>query len=71
MNTYQLGGAMMFDSQFSRAEKLEATAMQHGREIVDKAAGELKGVKAALIANGIITGISTLILVRSSMKRGR
>ena len=69
-STYQLG-AMMFDKQFSRAEQLEATAMEHGREIVDKAAGAVQGVKAALIANGLITGISTLVLVRAAFSRRR
>jgi hypothetical protein len=57
--TYQMG-AMMFDKQFERAE-----------QIVDKAAGSVQGVKGALIANAVVTGLSTFVLVRSAFAMRR
>lgn len=59
-NTYQLGASMLFDKQFTRAEG-----------IVDKAKGAIEGVKGALIANALVTGLSTFVLVRSAFAMRR
>lgn len=59
-NTYQMGAAMLFDKQFTRAEG-----------IVDKAKGAVEGVKGALIANAVVTGLSTFVLVRSAFAMRR
>jgi predicted ATP-grasp superfamily ATP-dependent carboligase len=64
-------GAMLFDSQLARAEALEKRLATDGHAIVDKAAGAVAGVKGALIASAVVTGISTAVLVASAARSRR
>jgi hypothetical protein len=72
MSAYSAGvGAIMFDAQLKRAEALEAKAAADGRELVTKAAGAVQGVKGALLANAVVTGVSTVILVTQALRSRR
>jgi hypothetical protein len=64
MRRYAGAGAMMFDAQLARGEKMvtDATAA------VDRAANSVHGVKSALVVNAVITGVSTLVLVSSALR---
>jgi len=53
-------GAMMFDAQLARGEKM-----------VEKATGAVAGVKSALVANAVVTGVSTVVLVASALRARR
>lgn len=61
-------GAMMFDGQLARAEALEKKLAADGHAIVDKAAGAVAGVKGALIASAVVSGVSTVVLVASAAR---
>ena len=54
---YQIGSAMLFDKQITRAEA-----------IAEKATGAIKGVKGAVIAAAVVQGVSTMILVGSALR---
>jgi len=57
-------GAMMFNDQLTRAE----TMVNNATAAVDRAANSVKGVKGALVANAVVTGVSTVVLVASALR---
>jgi hypothetical protein len=64
MRRYPGTGAMMFNDQLTRAENMVAQVTP----AIDRAANSVKGVKGALVANAVVTGVSTLVLVTSALR---
>ena len=63
-------GAMLFNDQLTRAENM----VRQVTPAIDRAANSVQGVKGALVANAVVTGVSTVMLVAGALrasKRGR
>jgi hypothetical protein len=66
---YRAGlGAMMFDEQLSRLERLEETAVSDLHEVAAKMDKSATRVTAGLVIGACVTGLSTFAILRQARK---
>lgn len=66
---YRAGlGAMMFDEQLSRLERLEKQAVSDLHEVVAKTDKTANRVTAGLVIGAVVTGLSTFAIIRQARK---
>lgn len=72
MSYYRAGlGAMMFDGQLRRIEGLESKAIADLNLLVTKADKTAGRVSTALLASALVTGLSTILIMREARKTRR
>lgn len=69
--SYYSVGASWFDDEFKRAEALKTSAVKDANKLMDRVQHTAKGLQAAVIAGAAVTGISTIALIRESLKGRR
>lgn len=60
-------GAMMFDQQLKRLEGLKTSTIADAGKLLAQADQTARRVSAALIVSAVVTGVSTVVLVKKAM----
>lgn len=68
---WTLGSLAISDKDLKRIETVAANASRDADKIVDKATGAIGKVRGALVANAVVTGLSTAVIVGVAIKAHR
>jgi hypothetical protein len=63
-----LGSLAISDSDLKRIEKLKATAVDDANKLMTRADETARKLRGAVVANAVITGLSTIVLVGMALK---